>query len=77
MIQEVYDGGHRHFGENYVQEFLEKAPQVLPNLFPNPLFFHGSAGQTPNLSSIFFLAMDHHHHHHQEPLLGFTWILGA
>jgi uncharacterized pyridoxal phosphate-containing UPF0001 family protein len=28
MIQEVYDGGHRHFGENYVQEFLEKAPQL-------------------------------------------------
>jgi uncharacterized pyridoxal phosphate-containing UPF0001 family protein len=45
MIQEVYDGGHRHFGENYVQEFLEKAPQVLPNLSPNPLFFHGSAGK--------------------------------
>jgi uncharacterized pyridoxal phosphate-containing UPF0001 family protein len=28
VIQEVYDSGHRHFGENYVQELLEKAPQV-------------------------------------------------
>ena len=28
MIQEVYDAGHRHFGENYVQELIDKAPQV-------------------------------------------------
>jgi alkylation response protein AidB-like acyl-CoA dehydrogenase len=34
MIQEVYDGGHRHFGENYVQEFLEKAPQVPSKCLP-------------------------------------------
>ncbi|CAM6064246.1 unnamed protein product [Sphagnum tenellum] len=34
MIQEVYDGGHRHFGENYVQEFLEKAPQVPSKSLP-------------------------------------------
>lgn len=25
MIQELYDVGHRHFGENYVQEFCQKA----------------------------------------------------
>ncbi len=53
----------------------KKHPRSLPNLFPNPLFFHGSVGQTPNLSSIFFLAMDHHHH--QELLFAFTLILGA
>ncbi|GAX86632.1 hypothetical protein CEUSTIGMA_g14040.t1 [Chlamydomonas eustigma] len=29
-IQEAYDVGHRVFGENYVQEMLEKAP-VLPS----------------------------------------------
>jgi hypothetical protein len=28
MLQEVYDAGHRHFGENYVQELIDKAPQV-------------------------------------------------
>lgn len=28
LIQEVYDAGQRHFGENYVQEMVEKAPQV-------------------------------------------------
>lgn len=28
LIQEVYDTGHRCFGENYVQEIIEKAPQV-------------------------------------------------
>lgn len=28
VIQQVYDAGHRIFGENYVQEILEKAPQV-------------------------------------------------
>eukprot|EP00128_Syssomonas_multiformis_P008987 Colp12_sorted_trinity150504_noHs@36230 len=27
-LKEVYDQGHRHFGENYVQELLEKAPQL-------------------------------------------------
>ncbi|CAM6128774.1 unnamed protein product [Calypogeia fissa] len=29
-IKEVYDAGHRHFGENYVQEITEKAAE-LPN----------------------------------------------
>ena len=25
-IQAAYDAGHRNFGENYVEEFVEKAP---------------------------------------------------
>lgn len=29
-VQEAYDAGHRDFGENYVQELIEKAP-VLPS----------------------------------------------
>ncbi|PIA27357.1 hypothetical protein AQUCO_07900007v1 [Aquilegia coerulea] len=28
LIREVYDAGHRCFGENYVQEIIEKAPQL-------------------------------------------------
>lgn len=28
LLQQVYDAGHRIFGENYVQEFVEKAPQL-------------------------------------------------
>ncbi|KAF6173253.1 hypothetical protein GIB67_026948 [Kingdonia uniflora] len=28
LIRDVYDAGHRCFGENYVQEFVEKAPQL-------------------------------------------------
>ncbi|KAJ7963767.1 Pyridoxal phosphate homeostasis protein [Quillaja saponaria] len=28
LISEVYNEGHRCFGENYVQEFIEKAPQL-------------------------------------------------
>ncbi|XP_034697133.1 pyridoxal phosphate homeostasis protein-like [Vitis riparia] len=28
LIREVYDSGHRCFGENYVQEIIEKAPQL-------------------------------------------------
>ncbi|CAA3021689.1 proline synthase co-transcribed bacterial homolog -like [Olea europaea subsp. europaea] len=28
LIQQVYDAGHRYFGENYVQEIVEKAPQL-------------------------------------------------
>lgn len=28
LIRQLYDAGHRCFGENYVQEFLDKAPQL-------------------------------------------------
>ncbi|KAG5516417.1 hypothetical protein RHGRI_037208 [Rhododendron griersonianum] len=28
LVRQVYDAGHRCFGENYVQEILEKAPQL-------------------------------------------------
>ncbi|TXG46953.1 hypothetical protein EZV62_026247 [Acer yangbiense] len=28
LIRQVYDAGHRSFGENYVQEIVEKAPQL-------------------------------------------------
>ncbi|XP_075477660.1 uncharacterized protein LOC142518737 [Primulina tabacum] len=28
LIRQVYDAGHRHFGENYVQELVEKAHQL-------------------------------------------------
>lgn len=28
LIRQVYDAGHRYFGENYAQEIMEKAPQV-------------------------------------------------
>lgn len=29
LIRQLYDAGHRFFGENYVQEISEKAPQVI------------------------------------------------
>lgn len=32
VLKEVYDAGQRHFGENYVQELIEKAPQVLDTI---------------------------------------------
>ena len=32
-LREVYDAGHRCFGENYVQELVEKAPLVNFILF--------------------------------------------
>lgn len=28
MLRQLYDAGHRCFGENYVQELVTKAPQV-------------------------------------------------
>ncbi|KAG9136200.1 hypothetical protein Leryth_003808 [Lithospermum erythrorhizon] len=28
VVREIYDAGHRTFGENYVQELIEKAPQL-------------------------------------------------
>jgi uncharacterized pyridoxal phosphate-containing UPF0001 family protein len=30
LLRQLYDAGHRCFGENYVQEFITKAPQVTP-----------------------------------------------
>lgn len=33
LIRQLYDAGHRCFGENYVQEIVEKAPQVLAFFF--------------------------------------------
>lgn len=33
LIRQVYDAGHRSFGENYVQEIIEKSPQVLELVF--------------------------------------------
>lgn len=32
-IQACYDAGHRHFGENYVQELVDKAEQVSHRRF--------------------------------------------
>lgn len=29
LLRQVYDVGHRFFGENYVQEIIDKAPQVF------------------------------------------------
>jgi uncharacterized pyridoxal phosphate-containing UPF0001 family protein len=29
MLRQLYDAGHRCFGENYVQELVSKAPQVF------------------------------------------------
>ncbi|KAL8045975.1 hypothetical protein ABFX02_08G149300 [Erythranthe guttata] len=32
LLRQVYDAGHRFFGENYVQEIVEKAPQLPENI---------------------------------------------
>lgn len=32
VIRQVYDAGHRCFGENYVQELIEKAPQLSEDI---------------------------------------------
>lgn len=36
VLRQVYDAGHRCFGENYVQEIVEKAPQVCALLLSRP-----------------------------------------
>lgn len=33
LIRQVYGAGHRCFGENYVQEIVDKAPQVSLSLY--------------------------------------------
>lgn len=35
LIRQLYDAGHRRFGENYVQEFIDKAPQL-----PQDIIWH-------------------------------------
>lgn len=35
LIQQIYDAGHRCFGENYVQEIIDKAPQL-----PDDILWH-------------------------------------
>ena len=32
LLQACYDAGHRHFGENYVQEIIEKVPQMSKDI---------------------------------------------
>lgn len=32
LLREAYDAGHRHFGENYVNEIVEKAPMLPPDV---------------------------------------------
>ncbi|CAN4083751.1 unnamed protein product [Withania somnifera] len=32
LVKQVYDAGHRCFGENYVKELVEKAPQIANQL---------------------------------------------
>lgn len=39
LIRQVYDAGHRCFGENYVQEIVEKTPQVVLHLLSPQLTF--------------------------------------
>lgn len=41
LIRQVYEAGHRCFGENYVQEFIEKAPQVRCSFLFTVLFIFG------------------------------------
>lgn len=35
LIQQIYDAGHRCFGENYVQEMIDKGPQL-----PDDILWH-------------------------------------
>ncbi|PKU74182.1 hypothetical protein MA16_Dca018969 [Dendrobium catenatum] len=41
LIRDLYDAGHRCFGENYVQEFIQKAPQLRTILqLPDDIKWH-------------------------------------
>lgn len=40
LIRQVYDAGHRCFGENYVQEIVQKAPQVSLWIYSTKKSFH-------------------------------------
>ncbi|CAH9105710.1 unnamed protein product [Cuscuta epithymum] len=52
LIRQVYDIGHRCFGENYVQEFVEKAPQL-----PEDIEWHFIGNLQSNKAGVPNLAM--------------------
>ena len=51
VIRGVYDAGHRCFGENYVQELIDKAPQVGLNCSPG-FSLHQNLAFGPNIMQI-------------------------
>jgi len=49
LVKACYDNGHLHFGENYIQEFVDKAAKVLDNRQILQLIFYTiSCRQTSN-----------------------------
>lgn len=56
VIRQVYDAGHRCFGENYVQEIIEKAPQVSlsSHLLISSSFFFSEFGRAAGASYFHF-----------------------
>ncbi|KAK6133367.1 hypothetical protein DH2020_032877 [Rehmannia glutinosa] len=59
LLREVYDAGHRCFGENYVQEIVEKAPQLPEDIEWHFIGNLQSNKVKPLLSGVPNLAMVH------------------
>ncbi|XP_047330549.1 pyridoxal phosphate homeostasis protein-like [Impatiens glandulifera] len=54
LIEQVYDSGYRCFGENYVQEIVEKAPQL-----PNDIEWHFVGHLQSNKAKSLLAAVPH------------------
>jgi len=54
LIRQIYDAGHRCFGENYVQEIIDKAPQ-LPEDIEWHFVGHLQSNKAKTLLSLTFI----------------------
>ncbi|VAI53444.1 unnamed protein product [Triticum turgidum subsp. durum] len=59
LLQQLYNGGHRCFGENYVQEFVTKAPQ-LPEDIRWHFVRHLQSNKVKSLVGLLFFAITPH-----------------
>ncbi|KAF4360887.1 hypothetical protein F8388_020040 [Cannabis sativa] len=58
LIRQVYDSGHRCFGENNVQEILKKAPQ-LPDDIEWHFIGHLQSNKVKSLLGLFSFSSNH------------------
>ncbi|XP_037484505.1 pyridoxal phosphate homeostasis protein-like isoform X1 [Triticum dicoccoides] len=59
LLRQLYDAGHRCFGENYVQEFVTKAPQ-LPEDIRWHFVGHLQSNKVKSLVGLLFFAITPH-----------------
>ncbi|KAM1121570.1 hypothetical protein ACFX13_003259 [Malus domestica] len=59
LLRQVYDTSHRCFGENYVQEIVDKAPQLLEDIEWH-FFGHLQSNKVKSLLSMIIFSFSNH-----------------